>query len=181
MLTQLRHAIKLHPECTRISIIAHSFGTYVLSQILEREADIDFQRLIFCGSVVSWRFPFERYLKRFEPRLLNEVGTADPWPAVAESVTFGYGSAGTFGFNKPGVEDRYFEGKGHGYFLTKEFCEKYWVPFLKDGIVIKGGPNAARPFWVELVSIAKIKWLILAIGAVLLILSILNAHQRHLL
>jgi hypothetical protein len=62
---------------------------------------------------------------------MNEVGTRDIWPAIAESITSGYGSAGTYGFLRPLVRDRWHNGAHHGYFLNPSFCKKFWVPFLK--------------------------------------------------
>lgn len=46
--TQLQQAIVLHPGAT-VSIIAHSFGTCIISEILRRNFAIKFERIIFCG------------------------------------------------------------------------------------------------------------------------------------
>jgi len=78
------------------SIIAHSFGTYVVAEILREKFTMQAERVIFCGSVLRYDFPFEQIDGRFKGEIINEVGTADPWPALAESVTTGYGAAGTF-------------------------------------------------------------------------------------
>src|ERR1051326_4619786 len=43
-----------------VSVIAHSFGTYIVAWILRRRFDIKFKHIIFCGSVVKFRFPFEQ-------------------------------------------------------------------------------------------------------------------------
>jgi hypothetical protein len=45
-------------------------------------------------------FPFEQYLKRFTIPVINEIGTRDFLPALAESITWGYGSVGTHGFRE---------------------------------------------------------------------------------
>lgn len=114
---QIRIVELRHPN-KRISVIAHSFGTHVIALLLRDEFDTRFHRMIFCGSVVQYDFPFEQCVGRFEPELLNEVGTDDIWPAIAESVTVGYGSAGTYGFRRPLVRDRWHNGAQHGFFLT---------------------------------------------------------------
>jgi pimeloyl-ACP methyl ester carboxylesterase len=93
-----------------VSVIAHSFGTYIITWILRHRFDINFGRIIFCGSVVKFRFPFQNYSMRHKGTVVNEVGTKDIWPILAESVTWGYGSTGAFGFNRPGVFDRYHRG-----------------------------------------------------------------------
>jgi pimeloyl-ACP methyl ester carboxylesterase len=55
-----------HPN-KRVSVIAHSFGTYVISCLLRDEFDIRFHRVIFCGSVVPYDFPFENFVSKFQP------------------------------------------------------------------------------------------------------------------
>lgn len=172
--TQLQHAVMLHPNA-KISIIAHSFGTYIVANILRRQFNLSVDRVIFCGSAVRSDFPFEQINERFNSPILNEVGTADPWPAVAESLTTGYGSAGTYGFRRPGVKDRFHNGVSHGFFLNAGFCEKYWVPFLKNGTIVPGDlPAEYPPLWVRLISIFKLKYFITAVAIVLLAFAILR-------
>jgi hypothetical protein len=101
--TQIQRAQLLHPG-TRVSVIAHSFGTYVIAQLLKTQFTIKFHKVIFCASVVRYNFPFEQFSDRFGDQILNEVGAADPWPAVAESVTTGYGSAGNLRVPKAGCQ-----------------------------------------------------------------------------
>lgn len=148
-----------------VSIIAHSFGTYVISQIIKDNFNIKIDRIIFCGSVVKYNFPFQNFSSRFKGDILNEVGTRDIWPAMAESLTTGYGSAGTFGFRRPFVYDRWHNGAGHGFFLTKEFCQKFWLPYLKDGKVVADSPSPeSPPIFASFISIVKIKFLLLLIS-----------------
>jgi len=171
--TQMQHAVMLHPNA-EISIIAHSFGAYIVANILRRQFNLSVNRVIFCGSVVRFNFQFEQINERFNSPILNKVGTRDPWPAVAESLTTGYGSAGTYGFRRPGVKDRFHNGAGHGFFLNAAFCAKYWVPFLKDGTIIPGDlPAEIPPLWVRMISIFKLKYFITAIAVVLLTFAIL--------
>ena len=89
--------VKRQNQNAKLSFIAHSFGTYILANILQREFDFDAYRVIFCGSVVKYDFPFEQIDRRFTTPILNEVGAKDVYPALAESITWGYGSAGTYG------------------------------------------------------------------------------------
>jgi hypothetical protein len=172
--TDIQHARMLHPEAD-VSIIAHSFGTYVVTRILKQEFTLQLKRLLLCGCIVRYDFPFEQIQNRFSPPLLNDVGTSDPWPAFAESVTFGYGAAGTFGFNRPGVDDRYHNGQGHGYFLNKGFAAKYWAPFIKDGTVVPADIEAQQPpLWVRLLSVFKVKWLIVLALLLVIALAVLR-------
>lgn len=174
VLTQVRFAKQLYPEA-QISVIAHSFGTYVVTRLLQSEFDLRVHRIIFCGSVVRYDFPFEQLNQRFTPPILNDVGTADPWPSIAEAVTAGYGSAGTFGFNRPGVVDRYHNDEGHGYFLNPEFAAKFWIKFLRSGEIVPADQKAkGPPGWVQLISIFKVKYLI---AAVFVLLGLLKLAQ----
>src|SRR5262249_208859 len=136
VVTNIRTAIRRHKKETgsdpkRMSIIAHSFGTYIVTRILLDEAEFKWYRVIFCGSVVRNNFPFDTVERQFDYRLLNEVGTKDYWPALAASAGWGYGSVGSYGINHPLVETRWHHGFGHSDFLTENFCTKFWVPFLR--------------------------------------------------
>ena len=89
---------RTHPEA-RLSIIAHSFGTYVVGKILQRHFDLHVHRLILCGSVLSQNFPWNQLQGRFDDdKVVNECGKADIWPVLAKSLTWGYGDSGTHGF-----------------------------------------------------------------------------------
>jgi tetratricopeptide (TPR) repeat protein len=158
---QLRIIATTHPNA-RISIIAHSFGTYVVANILKDEFGFEFHRIIFCGSVLKHSFNLEASTDKFTS-VLNEVGTRDVWPAMAESVTVGYGSAGTYGFRRAPVRDRWHNEAAHGYFLDPEFCRKFWVPYLLEGIVVPASKEPEDPKgWVRVISIVKIKYLLAA-------------------
>jgi hypothetical protein len=148
----------------KLSFIAHSFGTYIISYLIRENFDLNANRIIFCGSVVSYGFRFQDFQDRFTRPILNEVGTRDVWPAIAESVTWGYGSAGTYGFRRPLVRDRWHNGAGHGFFLTSNFCTKFWVPFLKNGTLVEGAEHPERPrWWLRILSVIKAKYFVLAV------------------
>src|SRR5262249_18876100 len=103
---QIRDVRKRFPDA-QYSAIAHSFGPYVFAHILRKGFYMVFPSVIFCGSILRYRFPFEQISDRFMTPIVNDVGTRDIWPALAESVTWGYGSTGTYGFRRPRVEDRW--------------------------------------------------------------------------
>jgi pimeloyl-ACP methyl ester carboxylesterase len=162
---QIRDILSIHKgaDC---SIIAHSFGTFVVARILRDHTELEFNKIIFCGSVVSHQFRFASYRSRFKPPLINEVGTRDFWPAAAEAVTFGYGSAGTYGFRRAAVLDRWHNGKAHSDFLNKEFCKTHWVPVLHDRPIEPDDKEAEPPPWgLWILSTFQIRYVILAIVA----------------
>ena len=145
------------------SVIAHSFGTFIVSGILQSARDVRFHRIIFCGSVVRYRFPVAEYSHRFDGELINEVGTRDVWPVLAETVTTGYGSAGTYGFKRLDVRDRWHNGKTHSAFLTRDFCERYWVPLLRDGSLVEHNSEAkSPPWWLQIIAVVQPRYVIAA-------------------
>jgi hypothetical protein len=165
---QIRHTLNINKgaDC---SIIAHSFGTFVIARMLRDHTDLEFKHIIFCGSVVPHKFRFEDYRGRFNLPLLNDVGTRDFWPVMAEIVTFGYGSAGTYGFRRPAVHDRWHNGFAHGDFLNPKFCMTYWAPFLRTGRIVEDHEAAEPPpWWMWALSTFQIRYVLLIIAAILL-------------
>lgn len=146
----VRAAIKLYKP-DKISIIAHSFGTYIVCRILEDEFDFDLHRIIFCGSVVDNDFPLEKYLHQFTAPIHNEIGTRDYWPVVAAALTFSYGSVGADGFQRAGVQDRWHKDFRHSDFLTQQFCEKFFIPSLL-GKEVDGDDAVSFPAWVQVLA-----------------------------
>ena len=115
---------------------------------------------------MEYDFPFEKIPESFEPKLLNEVGSRDIWPALAESITWGYGSAGTYGFRRPRVEDRWHYQAKHSTFLNAEFCRKYWVPFLTDRSIVSSDKNPEPPpWWLQILATIQIKY-VFVVGVV---------------
>ncbi len=157
--TQFR-AAKMKHKGAKFSVIAHSFGSYIVARILQDEFDIKLDKIIFVGSVVRYDFPFEQFSGRFSGDILNEVGFTDPFPVLAESITTGYGKAGTYGFRVPHVVDRYHDGS-HSDILNGDHCSKYWVDFLRARQIHKiDCRRKGPPFWINLLSILKIKYFI---------------------
>jgi pimeloyl-ACP methyl ester carboxylesterase len=151
----------------RISVIAHSFGSFIVSELLRKYSDIEFHRVILCGSIVKDDFPWDMYSRRIAPnenlewQVLNDCGMQDIWPVMAKSMTWGYGSSGRFGFGHNRVKDR-FHTKGHGDFFTAKFAIEYWLPYLNNGKIksstIDRVPNS---WWVSILTVFRIKYLIL--------------------
>jgi pimeloyl-ACP methyl ester carboxylesterase len=142
---------KTFAEHDRVSVIAHSFGTYIVSRLLLEHFDFNLHRIIFCGSVAPNEFPFQKIRAQINPPIFNEIGTRDYWPVVAAALTWGYGSVGTDGFQSPVVEDRWHQGFRHSDFLTKDFCEEFFIPSLA-GEKVYGDDPAPFPVWVGFLS-----------------------------
>lgn len=135
------HSIKsAHPNA-ELSVIAHSFGTHLLTQLLKSDPHLLVKRVLLCGSVVDRDFEWESIRLQIgdvsdpakEKFVLNDCGNADKWPVLAKSI--GYGAIGTNGAGSVLVTDRFHEGK-HGLFFDVEFMKKYWVPFFETGEIV---------------------------------------------
>ncbi len=154
---------------TTVSVIAHSFGTYIVGRILQAEPDIRLQRLILCGSILPDSFDWTRICQTQLPvdrsgnsHVVNDCGMLDIWPVLAKSVTPGYGSSGRFGFAHNRVQDRFFP-VAHSGFFAPHFIKKYWLPFLTNGDIVRGAlDRASTPLWVSAFTIVKVRYLLLA-------------------
>jgi hypothetical protein len=175
LIREYRDTRASYPQA-KISAIAHSFGTYALTKALE-EPDIQFHRVIFCGSIVKDDFrtaPFRAQLGR-EP-ILNDCGTHDFLPILAKSVTWGFGASGTFGFGTVGIRDRFNKFTHSGYF-TREFVRDFWKPFLLAGTINPTEWETARttpPYWHSLLSAFPLKTAVAAAGIAALLYGNVN-------
>lgn len=151
-----------NPE-SKLSVIAHSFGTYGIVQALKIDPNIRLHRVILCGSVVKNSFRRARFRAQIDgDDILNECGSQDVWPPLAQSVTWGYGATGTFGFGTSGVRDRYHKC-GHSDYFKREFVQEWWLPFIDAGEIRPTGWESERPptpYWISLLAWFPIRWII---------------------
>jgi len=135
--------IKREYPDAKVSVIAHSFGTHLLTKLLLKHPHMKVWRIILCGSVVKQDFEWEQVRDRFGEAnaktgfIVNDCGNRDPWPVVGKLAGWRYGNAGTDGFGGVYVEDRFHDG-GHGLFFDERFIETYWKSFIIDGHVLPG-------------------------------------------
>ena len=167
----IRDELSRKPE--KLSIIAHSFGTFIVSQILEEESDIELHRVILCGSIIADNFNWARHKGQFGIRdtldwqIINDCGMRDIWPVFAQSVTWGYGSSGRFGFGHGRVKDR-FHAVGHSDFFSAEFVREYWLTFISQGQIAEGMlERPTTPLWVSLMTVVKLKYFLLVLTGLL--------------
>lgn len=142
----IRDAKAMEPNA-QFMVIAHSFGSYILSRILATSPDISFSRIILCGCIIPISYPWGLYTKNMEKKsILNDIGTRDLYPVVATCASFGYGSSGRKGFQAPLIKDRYFD-YGHSDFFEPQnnHVAHYWKPFISTGEIVESAWDHSRP------------------------------------
>jgi hypothetical protein len=158
-------------ERRRISVIAHSFGTYCLFRALDKQPNIKLHRVILCGFVLPTGFDIGRYRLQLGPdKILNECGDRDPWPVLAKKIAWGCGSAGTFGLSNERARNR-FHRNGHSDYFDAGFVRDMWEPFLSRGDIKESQWDIERseyptPWWISALDLFPLKFTILAILAV---------------
>ena len=162
-------AIRANNPTARISVVCHSFGTFVIGKILLDQFEVRFERIVLVGSVLPRTYPWFVFSRERVRDVLNEVGTRDVWPLMAKACTWGYGIAGWLGFRQGAVvKDRYWHSD-HGALLNQDHARKNWAPFLLMGEISNDGEgDEDRPYWTQLLSMGVLKYVLLFASMVLL-------------
>jgi pimeloyl-ACP methyl ester carboxylesterase len=149
---ELRDLRQLHPS-SELVVVAHSFGTYIISRILREDVDISISRLLLCGSIIPPTYRWDQIRNALtQHTCVNEVGTRDFWPVFAKVSSLGYGCSGSFGFKTSRVRDRFFDF-GHSDFFSRDHFEKFWRPFVWDGQIVSSPWDEQRPvppIWISI-------------------------------
>ena len=165
-----------------ISVISHSFGTYIIGTILANHPDIKIKRLVLCGCILPDKFDWarisEQQLEKATERNklkewhgVNDCGMRDPWPVAAKFLTFGYGSTGRFGFGGNRIKDRYFDSD-HGGFFRDDHVETYWKPYILNGEIVDGvRDREITPWLTSVLTLTKLPYIALVVGLLLLSLT----------
>lgn len=164
LLWRIRDAYRIYPN-SRFSVIAHSFGTYAIATILRENPDLEFSRLLLCGSVIEPDFRWDMLPNR--PPIVNDCGSRDIWPILARAVTWGYGASGTFGFGTAGIRDR-FHDICHSDYFSQPFVEQFWKPWVHQGALIDsqfGQQQPPAPWWRSVLGFLPIRWFLLLLIA----------------
>ncbi len=141
VLKRLR-ALRFEYPNAKLSVIAHSFGTYVFLKVLEEDSDLDYWKVVFCGSVANDQFEWSELKRRVGDRtratkdfVLNDCGTGDVFPILGTAFGWYYGMAGATGFSEGFVTNRFHRATGgasggHSLYFDPDFVKQKWKPFL---------------------------------------------------
>lgn len=144
-----------------VYIFAHSYGTYVVSKLIElNKFEKKINTLFLCGSVLPSSYDVVGKLSPKVNKIMNDCATKD-YVLVANKIFVPFlGDSGRVGFN--GVNNnklcnRFFKG-GHSLYFDKvnsheNFMERYWMPYLIDNkdfeIIDERNGNTALPDFAE--------------------------------
>ena len=137
------------PSDTEVTIIAHSFGTYTVTRILEETSFLKIENLVLCGAIVSQDYDWARADNQVNGKIVNECGSRDVWPPFAKAASWFYGAIGTYGAKKFQVIDRK-HPFGHSDYFSKDFIKQYWKPIVESGEIKNAeypGEKTNNPAW----------------------------------
>lgn len=116
------------------SILAHSFGTYLVGRAMEKHSEIQFDRVILCGSILHHEYDWTARVNSGQVvRVLNDYGRKDLWVRIAEWLVDGAGSSGYRGFENSAngrlVQREHQTWRHSDYFYRLNY-DRHWVPFI---------------------------------------------------
>lgn len=143
--------VALEGDGKHLSVIAHSYGTYAITKVLEQHRELEIKNLVLCGAIVPRGYDWGATRRQINGLFVNDYGVKDPWPVIATAVTWGYGDAGTYGFKSTSVSRDRDHNFGHGGFMTAEFVQTFWKSLLHEGEIVapdrKNGGYPTQPWW----------------------------------
>lgn len=174
----MRQIQKAHPDA-KISVVAHSFGAFLVSDLLLRPAPLPLEALIMAGAVVRDDYPWHLVRHLVAKGVRNDHSFRDGWPAIGKNATVGYGAIGTFGANNPVVHDVRHKSGHSGYFTEESFGS--WRQFIESGDVTQEStefPGKGWASWWGQVALAAVCTVKLITPCALLIMATLLLHPK---
>lgn len=127
------YKIDVDDDRRRPSIIAHSFGTYIVGYCMLKYEHVKFDKVIFCGSILPADFDWSTLLHRDQVHLVrNEYGLQDPWTRRVGKLVprTGEGGAKGFSFISNNFDQQRFDYFKHSDFFGDGHVKNHWLPFL---------------------------------------------------
>lgn len=131
-----------------VSVIAHSFGTYIVGSYIngfDEYSPVQLNCAILTGSILTSNFNWEKHKGAKIARVLNEVAPNDQWVVHMPKLKWLdndplFGNSGVTGFETKSsiLTERRCEIFDHNNVIKRDVIEKYWLPFLM------ANRNAAR-------------------------------------
>ena len=120
----------------KIFLVAHSFGTLIVSNALRGAPKDSIEVVLLCGSPISHGQDIDHIISASK-MTVNECGNRDFILVLARILIMGLGDAGRIGFSRENSSkfmNRFFSGGHSLYFRNYDaqysFYEKFWLPIL---------------------------------------------------
>jgi hypothetical protein len=126
--------IDLPDHRSRPSIVAHSFGSYIVGHAMQKYPDIRFDKVILCGSILPVDFDWSTLFHRDQVNFVrNEYGVQDFWVSIVGNFIRDSGASGAEGFRllSTVVSQERFEYYNHSDYFHRQHVESHWLPVLK--------------------------------------------------
>ncbi|HEV2198462.1 MAG TPA: hypothetical protein VGR73_01480 [Bryobacteraceae bacterium] len=132
--------IRQPPE-RAVSVIAHSFGTYIIAGALEKYSEMKLDSIILCGSIVRRDYPWSRLVVDQVRCVLNDYGRLDVVCKVAEWFIADAGPSGAKPFTDDAggrVQQRFRPRFRHSDYFYRLNYQQTWIPFLQGQALTQG-------------------------------------------
>ncbi|HFQ5008825.1 TPA: hypothetical protein ACG1TX_004303 [Vibrio vulnificus] len=124
-----------------ISVIAHSFGTYIIGKYLagfDDNTPVEFESIILTGSILHEEYDWDSQKKKVG-RVRNEIAPNDQWVKwMPDKKVFGldnlFGQAGVNGFyNHPDMVTQHSNTIfDHNNMIKRDVIKEMWLPFIEN-------------------------------------------------
>ena len=117
------------------SIIAHSFGTWIVCKAISKFPNLRFDKVILVGSIVPVQFDWATIYQRNQVTTVrNDIGRRDVWARFSKWFAWGTGSSGFGGFSQKAdfLKEREFLEYDHSSAFGYDHYLGEWIPFLRE-------------------------------------------------
>lgn len=129
------------------SILAHSFGTWIVCKAIAKYEHLRFDKIILAGSIAPDDFDWKGVLARNQATSVrNDRGKKDIWARFSKWFAWGTGSSGFTGFSQQHdvlIEREYPEYNHSSAFGYDHYLGE-WIPFLAQPLPFLSGEIPAE-------------------------------------
>lgn len=152
--------VQQHNQNKNISIIAHSYGTLVLSKALSLAAKlkvkIKIHNIILTGSIIRSDYNWTQFvygdLSVKVTKVYNVCGELDPWPIFASRFVYDAGHSGAFFFENSDkqINNLRLHKVSHTNMFTDEIFNQFYLKFLSnDRYTQSREESCAHNHWMD--------------------------------
>ena len=165
---QIVRAMEHSKASDEVSIIAHSYGTFVAAWVLNDLDGIRLKNLILLAGIANGT-AVRKIVRKKADQVINDVGVHDFLPSIAGALRpWTYEAIGTFGVRQDKIANRFFP-TGHSGVVDVRHLKSHIVPVLLDKVDPATSPLPGPRFKPSLVDMVRAAAVILAAAATLIL------------